>query len=36
MQIVKELWAEQSAATKIAIVNIHLVILAATVLLLVR
>lgn len=36
MKIIKELWAEQSAATKIAIVNIHLVILAVTALLIMR
>lgn len=36
MQIVKDLWTEQSVATKIAFVNIQIIILAVTVLLFVR
>jgi len=30
MQIVKDLWTEQSVATQIAFVNIHMIILAVT------
>lgn len=36
MQIVKDLWTEQSVATQIAFVHIHMIVLALTALMFVR